>query len=169
MADRILLKGESREQVGTGKAVTLRNQGKLPAVMYGHGKGSSSFAVNLHDFTEALHHGHRLFDIEIDGKRETLLVKDVQYDYLGKNYIHIDFIRVNLAELVTVSVDLSFKGIAAGTHEGGMIDVHLDAIEVECKVSEIPEAIDVVVKEINIGDSIHASGIELPDVTVCCW
>lgn len=162
MADRILLKGESREQVGTVKAVAIRKQGKLPAVMYGHGKGTSSFALNLHEFTEALYHGHRLFDIEIDGKSDTLLVKDLQYDYLGKDFIHVDFIRVNLAELVTVVVKLSLKGIAAGTLEGGMIDIHLDAIEVECKVSDIPETIDVNIREINVGDSIHASDIELP-------
>lgn len=162
MADRMLLKGESREQVGTGKAVALRKQGKLPAVMYGHGEGASSFAVDLHEFTEAIHHGHRLFDIEIDGKCDTLLVKDLQYDYLGKNFIHVDFIRVDLAELVTVAVELSLKGIAAGTNEGGMLDVHLDAIEVECKVSDIPESIEVNIREINVGDSIHASDIELP-------
>ncbi|MCF7954321.1 MAG: 50S ribosomal protein L25 [Phycisphaerae bacterium] len=162
MADRILLKGESREQVGTGRAVALRNQGKLPAVMYGHGEGASSFALSLHEFTEAIHHGQRLFDIEIDGKTDTLLVKDLQYDYLGKNFIHVDFIRVNLAELVTVNVVLNIKGTAAGTQEGGMLDIHLDAIEIECKVSEIPESIEVNVKEINVGDAIYAGDIELP-------
>ena len=162
MADRMLLKGELREQVGTNKAVLLRKQGRLPAVIYGHGESVSSFALDLHEFTEAIHHGHRLFDIEIDGKIETLLVKDLQYDHLGKNFIHVDFIRVNLAELVTVAVDLSFKGTAAGTQEGGMLDIHLDVIEVECKVSEIPETIEVNVKEINIGDAIHAGDIELP-------
>ncbi len=57
MADRILLKGESREQVGTGSAVQLRTQGKLPSVMYGHGKGATSFAISRHEFTEAIHHG----------------------------------------------------------------------------------------------------------------
>lgn len=162
MADRILLKGESREQVGTSKAVAIRNQGKLPAVMYGHGEGAASFALSLHDFTEALHHGQRLFDIEIEGKTDTLLVKDLQYDYLGKNFIHVDFIRVDLAEIVTVVVKLNLKGIAAGTHEGGMIDVHLDAIEIECKVSDIPETIEVNIREIQVGDAIHASEIELP-------
>jgi len=162
MADRMLLKGESREQVGTSKTVLLRKQGKLPAIMYGHGEGTSSFALNFHDFTESIYHGHRLFDIEIDGKTETLLVKDIQYDHLGKNFIHVDFIRVNLAELVTVNVELKFKGTAAGTNEGGMLDIHLDVIEVECKVSEIPEAIEVNVREINVGDAIHASDIEMP-------
>ncbi len=166
MADRKLLKGELREQAGTTKAVALRNEGKLPAVMYGHGEKTASFAIDNHEFTEAIHHGHRLFDLEISGKTETLLVKDLQYDHLGKNFIHVDFVRVDLAELVTVNVNLKFKGTAAGAAEGGMLDVHLGVIEVECKVSDIPESITVNVKEINVGDAIHANEIELPEGSV---
>ena len=163
MADRKLLKGESREQTGTSKTVLLRKEGKLPAVVYGHGKETKSLSVSCHEFTEAINHGHRLFDVELGGKTETLLIKDIQYDYLGKDFIHVDFVRVNLAELVTITVGLKFKGTAAGIAEGGMMDIHLDAIEVECKVSEIPGAIEINVKEVKVGDSIYASDIELPE------
>jgi large subunit ribosomal protein L25 len=163
MADRKLLKGELREQTGTSKSAALRNEGKLPSVMYGHGKETASFAINNHEFTEAIHHGSRLFDVEIAGKTDTLLVKELQYDHLGKNFIHVDFVRVNLEEVVTVNVGLKFKGTAAGASEGGMLDVHLAVIEVECKVSDIPEAITINVKEINVGDAIHANEIELPE------
>lgn len=163
MTDKIILKGELREKTGTSKTARLRTEGKLPGVMYGHGENTVSLAVDLHEFTEGILHGQRLFEIEINGKIETLLVKELQYDYLGKDFIHVDFVRVNLAELVTVNVGLKFKGTAAGASEGGMMDIHLDAIEVECKVSEIPGAITVNVKEIGIGDSIHASDIELPE------
>lgn len=163
MADRKSLIGESREQTGTVKAKVLRSEGKLPAVMYGHGEEASSFAIDNHEFTEAIYHGYRLFDIEISGKTDTLLVKALQYDHLGKYFIHVDFVRVDLAELVTVNVGLKFKGTAAGASEGGMLDVHLDVIEVECKVSDIPEAIEINVREIKVGDAIHASDIELPE------
>jgi large subunit ribosomal protein L25 len=163
MADRMLLKGESREQVGTSKTVALRNEGKMPAVMYGHGEEAVSFALSLHELTEAIHHGHRLFDIDVAGKTDTVLIKEVQYDYLGKNFIHADFVRVDLAELVTVNVSLHFKGTAPGIGEGGMLDIHLDTVEVECKVSDIPDEIIVSVKEIKVGDAIHASEIELPE------
>lgn len=166
MTDKVILKGELRTQTGTAKTVILRKEGKLPGVMYGHGEETTSLSVNLRDFTEGILHGQRLFHVEISGKTETLLVKDIQYDYLGKDFIHVDFVRVNLAELVSVTVGLKFKGTAAGVSEGGMLDVHLDAIEVECKVSEMPETITVNVKEIGIGDSIHASDIELPEGAV---
>lgn len=166
MTDKVILKGELRTQTGTVKTAILRKEGKLPAVMYGHGEETASFSVDLRDFTESILHGHRLFDVEVGGKTETLLVKEIQYDHLGKDFIHVDFIRVNLAELVSVTVGLKFKGVAAGASEGGMLDVHLNAIEIECKVRDIPEVINVNVKEIGIGDSIHASDIELPEGAV---
>lgn len=163
MTDKAILKGELRDKVGTGSAVQLRKTGKIPAVMYGHGEGATSFCVGSHDFSEAILHGNRLFDVEVGGKKDKLLVKDLQYDYLGKEIIHVDFVRVNLAEVVTVTVGLDFKGTAAGTQEGGIMDTHLDMIEIECKVSDIPESIEFNIKEVNIGDTIHARDIELPE------
>lgn len=163
MTDKVILKGELREKTGTSKTVQLRNEGKLPSVMYGHGEESVSLAVSLRDFTEGINHGQRLFEVEVGGKIETLLVKALQYDHLGKNFIHVDFVRVNLAEMVIVTVGLKFKGTSVGASEGGMIDIHLNAIEVECKVSDMPEAITLNIKEIKVGDSIYAGDIGLPE------
>ena len=163
MADQLKLKAELREEVGTSKSVQLRKKGKLPGIMYGHGEDAVAIALDYHDFNEGLHHGHRLFDIEVGGKSQTLLVKDLQYDYLGKDIIHADLVRVNLAEVVTVSVALEIKGTAPGTDEGGILDVHLDQIEIDCKVSDIPESLEVNVKELNIGESIYAGDVELPE------
>ena len=162
MADRMLLKAQAREKVGSNSAAKLRRQGKMPAIVYGHGQKPESVAVDFHDFTEGLHHGHRIFDIDVAGDRETLLVKDLQYDYLGKNVIHADFVRVDMTEKVTIAVELAFKGTAEGTHQGGMVDIHLDEIEVECLVSDIPEIIEVSVKQVNVGDTVHAGDIVLP-------
>ncbi len=96
------------------------------------------------------------------GKKETLLVKDLQYDYLGKSVIHADMVRVNLEETVSVSVSIEIRGISKGSHEGGIIDEHLDHLEIECKVVDIPEVIPIVVKELGVGDSVHAGDVELP-------
>jgi len=163
MADKIVLKAEIREESGSKSAAKLRNQGKCPAIVYGHGEKPVSIALNLHDFSVELHHGHRLFEVEMgSNNRDTLLVKAVQYDHFGKDIIHADFMRVNLAELVTVTVDVVFKGVAPGTEEGGILDHHLDQLEIECKVSEIPESIECSIKGVNVGDSIHAGDVKLP-------
>lgn len=162
MADRILLKASLREEIGTKKAKILRKDGKVPAVLYGHGEEAVALTLVFRDLTEGLHHGHRLYDIDINGKTETMLVKDLQYDYLGKEIIHADFVRVNLAEMVTISVGLEFKGVAVGAGKGGMIDVHLDSLDMECKAGDIPESIEVSIRGIDIDDAIHAGEIELP-------
>ena len=162
MADKVVLKADIRKDNGTKNAAKVRKQGLCPAIVYGHGEAPVSIAMNLHDFTEALHHGHRLIEMDMDGKTENLLIKAIQFDHFGQNIIHADFMRVDLAEVVHVNVDVTFKGEAPGSHEGGMIDVHLDHLEIECKVSEIPESIECSIREVNIGDSIYAGEIELP-------
>jgi large subunit ribosomal protein L25 len=165
MSDRIVLKAEVREEAGTKGSRKLRKDGRMPVVVYGHKKGTVSLVVNEHDFVKVLHHGSRIFDVDVKGQTETLLVKELQYDHLGKSIIHADLVRVDLQEMVKVAVVLELKGTAAGTHEGGIIDEHLDRIEIECKVSEIPESILVSVKDVGVGDSIHAGDIELPTGT----
>ena len=162
MTDNVELKAELREKVGSSSSAQLRKNGKCPAVVYGHGEQPVSIALNAHDFVAGLHHGHRLFSVDMGGKKENVLVKDLQYDHLGKDVIHADFMRVNLAETVHVTLDLEMKGVALGTSEGGIIDVHMDTIDIECKVSDIPEVIECSIKDVNIGDTIHAGDIELP-------
>ncbi len=162
MAERLKLNANVRG-TGSKNARAVRKDGKLPVVLYGHGQQAVAIAVNSHDFTEGLHHGHRLFDISIDGKEETSLVKDLQYDHFGKEIIHADLIRVNLKERVTVEVPLTIRGTAKGQEDdGGILDQHMDALEIECVVTEIPEAFEVDVREMEVGDNIHASDIKMP-------
>lgn len=163
MADNAVLKADIRKETGTKSMAKLRKQGKCPAIVYGHGEEPVSITLGLRNFTDALHLGRRLIEMDMGGKKENLLIKAIQYDHLGKYIIHADFMRVDLAETVHVKVSIQFKGEAPGSHEGGMLDYHLDHVEVECKVSEIPDSIECSLKEINIGDSIHAEDVVLPD------
>lgn len=162
MADTVLLKADLREETGSKHAVRLRKQGKLPAVVYGHGKDTVGISIDSHDFIEGLHHGHRLFEVKSGGKAETVLVKAIQYDHLGKYVIHADFVRVDMSERVTVSVTIELHGTHVGAQHGGMVNIHLDELEVECMVSDIPDVIAVSIKDLDIGDAIHAGEIDLP-------
>jgi len=165
MSDTVALKAAIRQQAGTKAAAQLRREGQLPAIVYGHQKEPVSISVGAHDFVEALHHGHRIFEVDIAGDKDTMLVKDLQYDHLGKSVIHADLMRVNLSERVTVEVPLELRGTAKGTHEGGIVDEVLSQVEIECKVSDIPESLAVTIKELGLGDAIHADQIELPPDT----
>jgi len=163
MKKTLLLKAELREHTGSKTVRKVRQQGRIPAIVYGHKKAPTAISLDAHNFVEGLHHGHRLMDVQIGTKKEKTIVKDLQYDHLGKNIIHVDLIRVNVSETVKVTVPIELKGTAASTHESGIIEEHIDHLEIECKAIDIPETIVVSVKEVHVGDVLHAGDIELPD------
>jgi large subunit ribosomal protein L25 len=163
MSETVVLKASVREESGTRKSVALRQQGKLPAVVYGHKKEAVAIALDAREFLDSLHHGNRIFDVDLAGEKDTLLVKDLQYDYLGDTVIHADLVRVNLSERVKVQVMIKLIGTAAGTHMGGIVEEIMNSIEVECAVSEIPEFLPVDIKGLELDQTLRASEIALPD------
>lgn len=158
-----VLKAEIRKGSGSKDAAKLRKNGQIPAIVYGHKKEPTSIILNTKRFRQELQEGHRLMEIEVDGKNESVLVKEVQYDYTGTDIIHVDLMRVDVTEMVNVTVPVETKGTAKGATEGGMVEIHTGQLEVECRVTQIPEKITVNVKEMILGDAIHAKDIQLPD------
>ncbi|MBN2595101.1 MAG: 50S ribosomal protein L25 [Sedimentisphaerales bacterium] len=163
MKKTLLLKAEVREQTGTKTVRKVRKQGRIPAIMYGHKEEPVAISLDAHNLIVGLHHGHRLIDVQIGKKKEKTIVKELQYDHLGKNIIHADLMRVDVSEMIKVTVPIELKGTAAGTHEGGIIEEHTDHLEVECKATDIPESIVVSIKDVHVGSTLHAGEIELPD------
>jgi len=163
MEKTLLLKAEIREQTGSKDAKKLRKDGRIPAVVYGHKQKPVAISLDRNTIVEGLHHGHRLMDVQIGKKKEKMIVKDLQYDYLGKEVIHLDLMRVDVTETIRVPVPIELKGVAKGTHEGGIIEECTDHLEIECRATDIPESVVVSVKEIDVGDTLHAGDIELPD------
>jgi len=163
MEKALPLKAEIREHTGSKSAAKVRKQGRIPAIVYGHKKEPVAISLDVRNLVEGLHHGHRLMDVQIGKKRQKMIVKDLQYDYLGKDIIHVDLMRVDVTETVKVTVPIELKGTAKGTQEGGIITEHTDHLEIECKVTDIPETIVVLVKEMDVGDALHAGDIELPE------
>jgi len=162
MAETLLLKAAVREVTGTVHASKVRKEGRVPAVMYGHKKEPAAISLDEHNLVEGLRHGHRIFEVKIGKRKETVIVKDIQYDHLGKRIIHVDLMRVNVTERVTVAVPIELKGTAKGTHEGGIVEERADRLEIECKANDIPERVVVSVKEMRVGETLHAGDIELP-------
>jgi large subunit ribosomal protein L25 len=163
MEKTLKLKAEARDHTGSKTAVQVRKQGRIPAIVYGHKEQPVAISLDRHDFTEGIHHGHRLMNVQLGKKKESVIIKDLQYDHLGKNIIHADLMRVSATERVKVNIPIELKGTAKGTHSGGIIEEHLDSLEVECKVTDIPEVISVRVNDIDIGENLHAGDIELPE------
>jgi large subunit ribosomal protein L25 len=162
MEKSLLLKAEIREQTGSGHAAKVRKAGRIPAVVYGHKEEPVAISLDAHNLVEGLHHGHRVMDVQIGKKQQKMIIKALQYDHLGRDIIHVDLMRVDVTETIRVTVPIELKGTAKGTQEEGVIEVHTDRLEIECKVTDIPDAIVVSVKEIGVGDTLHASDVELP-------
>ena len=162
MEQTLRLVAKIREHTGSKAAARERKQGRIPAIVYGHKEKPLAISLDAHNLVESLHHGHRLMDVQVGKNSQKMLVKELQYDYLGKNIIHADLMRVDITETVKVMVPIELKGTAKGTHEGGVISEHADRIEIECQAAQIPESIVVSVAEMDVGDTLHAGDIELP-------
>jgi len=161
--EELLLKAEVRERTGSKDAARVRKQGRIPAIVYGHKKEPAAISLDAHSLVEGLHHRHRLMNVQIGKKREKVIVKDLQYDHLGKDIIHVDLMRVDVKEMVKLTVPIELKGTAKGAHSGGIIQEHTDHLEIECKVTGIPESIVVSVKELDVGDTVRTGDVELPE------
>ncbi len=157
------IKAEVRERTGTRYAARTRAQGKLPAVIYGHKKDPVHIAVDAKELTELLHHNAHLIDVDVAGKSEPCLVKDIQWDYLGRDLIHVDLARVNLSEEVEVEIEIELAGQAAGLKEvGALLEQSSNTIQVKCRADAIPEKLTHDVSEMTIGDSLLVSGLTMP-------
>ena len=163
MIKALSLEAQIRDGKGSKAAAAVRRQGRIPAIVYGHKETPVSISLDAHDFVEGLRHGHRLLDVAVSGKSEKMIIKDLQYDHLGRTILHADLMRVDVTERIKVDVSLELKGIPKRTQEGGVLESHMDHVEVECLAVDIPEAIIVSVKELDVGQSIYARDVKLPE------
>jgi large subunit ribosomal protein L25 len=162
--EQVQMTAEKRAPAGSRAAGRLRRKGLVPGVVYGHGEDPVSIAIDQHDLALHLQHGAHLLSLALDGKELQLLVKDVQYDHFGDRVLHIDLIRVDLDERVTVSVPLEFYGEPVGvTEEEGVLLTPMGEIEVECSVANIPDGIRVDVRQLGMNDSISVGDLKLPE------
>lgn len=156
------LPAEKRDRLGTRYARRLRDAGRLPAVVYGHQTDPVAIHLDHGDMVDKLEHGAHLFNIDIAGAgTETCLVKDLQFGWLGDNVIHVDLLRVDLNEEVTVNVALEFKGDPESAKKPGAVLTHdLTDLEVICTADSIPSEIMVHLGDME--DTFTVGEIELP-------
>jgi len=157
-----VLKATKRDERGSRKATYLRRAGKVPGVIYGHQLATTPVALDMGEIRTALAHRERLLEIQLEGQSENVLVKDVQYDTFGDKILHIDLARVNLDELIEVTVPVVLRGTPAGAVEGGVLQqLHAD-VTIEVKVRDLPEDIRVSVADMKVGARLLAKDLPLP-------
>jgi large subunit ribosomal protein L25 len=151
-----------RSELGSRAMKKLRDSGLIPGVVYGHKEAIIPVTLPKKEVVNHLNRGAHLFDLNIDGKSEKVLVKEVQYDHLGMEVLHVDFARVSLDEKVKVTVALELKGTPKGEAEGGVLQQIVSELEVECLVTEIPEHIRHNVSDLALNQVLHLKDLHLP-------
>jgi len=162
MASMTTLTGKPRKGTGTRAARTIREAGEIPAIIYGHGEAPEGVTLSRHDVEVALSHGARTLEVSVNGTKKTYLIKEVQYDHLQHDPIHMDLARVDLTERVRVRVGIELRGTAKGVSEGGVLEQLMGSIEVECVVTEIPSTLHPVITHLMLGDTLYVKDLPLP-------
>jgi large subunit ribosomal protein L25 len=165
----IPLSGARRADIGKGAARKARAAGRIPGVLYGHGQEPVALSVSAREFELAVRKqgGNPIIGLGLDGAEHTALIRDVQYDPLTHDIIHLDFLRISLTEAIEVEVPIRLVGLPVGVKDGGgILEPILRELKVRCLPTAIPASVEVDVAALNIGDSVHVSAIVLPEVTI---
>ena len=157
-----VLKVETREKLGKRNSRRLRRAGGIPATLYGHGEAPVSLACSADEFAAAMRHGVRLVNLT-GASSERAFIRDLQWDTFGQEVLHIDLTRVSEDERVEVEVPIELRGEAPGAKEGGVVELQLHQLPIECRVVAIPEKIEVNINELELDQTITVADLELPD------
>ncbi|MDX2119344.1 MAG: 50S ribosomal protein L25 [Planctomycetota bacterium] len=163
-----MLKATKRDKTGTRYCERVRKSGGLPAIVYGHGQAPSPITLEARDAMRHINAGEKIFRLDFPGTKEkdegqVVLLKDLQFDYLGTNIVHADFARVDLNERIRTRVPIHLIGEAPGLKQAGAILMHPTAeVVVECVVTELPDFIEVSILELDVGHAITAADVKLP-------
>jgi large subunit ribosomal protein L25 len=169
MADAVKIRVEVRDPAknkgtGTKFARKLRKQGRIPAIIYGHKQDNRPISLSRDSVWEMIKKKTHLAELEMDGgASETVLVREIQWDHLGKEIIHLDFARVSAGDAIETEVPIELKGTAPGVTEGGILEQLVHDILVTCRADAIPNNIKVDVSELQIGKAIHVKELKLPE------
>jgi len=163
----VSLSANSREGKGKGAARSLRSQGQVPAVIYGHGRDPQPLALNARDLDKMLSHiqaESTVIEVTVGGHTAKTLIREIQRHPIKRQILHVDFQALVAGEKVTVSIPIVLLGIPEGVRlEGGVLDQTLREIEIEVDPSNIPDHVEYDVTNMVIGDSVHISDLKVPE------
>jgi large subunit ribosomal protein L25 len=160
------LKVKERKELGTRKVNHLRKEGWIPGIIYGHGEKSKPIMIKEEELTDVLHNMHSeatLLDLDYEGKKLQVLMRDVSRNPLTEKLLHVDFQHIHENEEINVHVILEYQGKPKGVEEGGILNIEHRDLIVRCLPKDIPEKITVDVSYLEIGNSIHIKDLDIPE------
>ena len=161
------LKATARPRAGKGAARQARREGKVPGVIYGDGKPPEMIVLDYNDLWKQAQKGHftsTVFEVEVDGKKNRVLPRELQVDPVKDLPIHVDFMRIGKDGRIRVEVAVRFinEGLSPGLKRGGVLNIVRHDIEVTCPYDKIPPYFEVDLAGLDIGRSVHISAVKLP-------
>ncbi len=160
MAD--ILNVEKRTTTGKRSNWRMRCEGKLPGIIYGHGEEPVMVTIPADQLRATLRHGQKVVDLAGAASGQALL-QDVQWDAFQQHLVHVDLLRVDANERVTVEVPLLLKGEAPGEHEGGVVVHMVHYVEIETSPISIPEALHININHLQLHGSLKVGDVyDLP-------
>ena len=166
MAEQI--KATKREKAGKGASRAIRLKGSIPAVIYGDKKAPEMISLEEKVLVAEMNKKGlwtRQYEIEVDGKKHLVLCQDIQKHPVSNRPVHADFLRISKDSVLTMDIPLHFVGeeVCPGIKKGGVLNIVHRTLEVKCKADAIPEEFIVDLSTAEIGDSMDAFAIKLPE------
>ncbi len=152
-----------RAEQGSAACRRLRWSGLVPGNIYGHNAPPVSVVIGSDQLTPVLMSGAKVVDVELDGKIDKAVVREIQWDTFGRKINHFDLLRVDPNERVSIVVPLELKGTAPGVVMGGVLEHVMHSITIDCLAYQIPDSIAVRIGSLALGKSIHVSDLVLPE------
>jgi len=165
MKEILTLSAEKREGIGSRASRRLRDQGLVPAIVYGHKQAPTPVCVEHDALESAIRHHTRMLDLDFNGVKERVLLAEVQHDTFGIDVVHADFIRVAMDEIIRLGVPVVLRGKAKGEQHGGVTELLMAEVEVECLPADIPESVVLIVTELEVGNSVRVRDLPVPPKT----
>ncbi|MEV8251949.1 50S ribosomal protein L25/general stress protein Ctc [Microbacterium sp. NPDC076768] len=159
MSEDTKVHAELRESFGKGFARRLRAAGKIPAVIYGHGTEPVHVALPGHQVSLIIRRANALIELDIEGKSQLVLVKDVQRDPVQQIIEHIDLLVVKKGEKVAIDIPIIVTGESAA---GTIVNLDATTLSIEAEATHIPQNIEVSVEGLEEGAHITAADVKLP-------
>ena len=154
------LHAKKREVSGSRACRRLRAEGLVPAILYGRKEEPEPLQIPSEELEETLRRPSRILELHVGRKKESVLVKAVQYDAFGSEVVHVDFVRVAMDEKVTLEVPVVLKG--APKQEHAVLQQALDSVEIECLPADIPESFVTPVGHLQVGEIVRVAQLEAP-------
>lgn len=161
----MVVKAEKRNAVGGGHVKRLRQDGVVPAVVYGKEIESQPVQLSMSDLRDLVHKSGRgaFFTLKLDGKEHAVIIKDIQYDVVNSSVLHVDLQKVSLTEKIQSDVSIRLIG-RDKVETGRKVLVHqLDQITVKCLPQNTPSYFEADVSGLDVGDSLTVGEIEIPE------